>query len=163
MDLVQQFFTEAWKLWLIVGIIFMLLEGLTPGSFSLFFAGLGALATALACYFSPFFTESVTKQLLFFSAMSLTSLLLLRPRVMRFIHRNETQFDGREAFIGKHAKALTNIQTCGIETGKVLFEGTEWAAIPSGDSPDILAGSVVEITQMEGLTLHVRHVQSEHK
>jgi len=140
----------------------MFAEGFTV-SFAFFFAGLGALATALACYFYPFIAESVTRQLLLFSAMSLVSLLLLRPRVMRLLYRKETRLDGRKAFIGKRAKALTDIRMNGIETGKVLFDGTEWSATQSEDSPGIVAGSTVEIVQMEGLTLHVRLVHSEYK
>ena len=158
MDLLHQFLTEAWKIWLVVCIFFMFVEGLTV-AFSYFFVGLGALATAFACYFSGSIAESVTRQLLLFSALSMASLFLLRRRVMKFVHRNMTKFDGSGVFIGKRAKALTNIQKDSIETGKVLFEGTEWMATPSEDSLDILAGSTVGIAHMEGLTLHVRLIK----
>ncbi|MCL1940742.1 MAG: NfeD family protein [Synergistaceae bacterium] len=160
MDYLFQFFAEGWKLWLVVSIAFMMCEGITPGAFSFFFGGLGALAAAAACYFSPSVAVSVTQQLLIFSAMSLFSLLLLRPKVMRFVHK-KTRPGDPEPFIGKRAKALTELRGNGIDTGKVQFEGTEWPAEPSEGSPDIPAGSAVEIVQIEGLTLRVRLVQAE--
>ncbi|MCL2147503.1 MAG: NfeD family protein [Synergistaceae bacterium] len=161
MDSLYQLVDEVWKLWLVAGIVFMLIEGLTPGIFSFFFVGLGAFATALICYYHSATAENITQQLLIFSAMSLLSLLLLRPRVLRFIHRNEIQLDGPGMFIGKRAKALTNLQNNGIETGKVQFEGTEWSAFPIEGSPDIPPGSIVEVVRVEGLVLHVRLVQNK--
>jgi membrane protein implicated in regulation of membrane protease activity len=159
-NILHQFFSEVWKIWLVVSIAFMIGEGLTAGSFSLFFAGLGALVTALICYLYPSVAESLTQQLLFFSAISLLSLFLMRPRILSFIHRNKTKLDGPEAFLGKRAKALTNLHKDGIDTGKVLFEGTEWPAA-SYISQEIPAGSTVEIAQIEGLTLHVKLVETE--
>ena len=151
---------DVWKLWLVAGIAFMLMEGITPIMFAFFFAGLGALATALICYFHSTTAASLTQQLLVFSAMSLLSLLFIRPRTLRFIHRNGIRLDGPDVLIGKQAKALTNLQRNGIETGKVQFEGTEWSAFPIEDSPDIPSGSVVEVARVEGLTLYVKLVQT---
>jgi membrane protein implicated in regulation of membrane protease activity len=137
----------------------MLAEGMSMGTFSFFFIGTGALATSAACYLFPAIAASVTKQLLLFSAMSLLSLLLLRSRIMRLVN-NKTRPDGSEVFIGKRGKALTNLSKNGIDTGRVLFEGTEWAASPTEDSPEIPTGSAVEIVQIEGLTLKVRLIQN---
>ena len=161
MDSLYQIVTEVWKLWLIIGIVLMIAEGINLGTFALFFGGLGAFATAATCYFSPTVAASWTQQLLFFSALSLTSLLLLRPRLRRLIH-NKTQLD-EHAFIGKRAKALTFLRKNSLETGRVLFDGTEWQAVLSENSPDIPVGGIVEIVQIEGLTLQVRLVQTEHK
>ena len=77
MEFLQQILTEGWKLWLIVGILFFVAEGANAGTFALFFGGLGALATALACRLSPSVTGSGTLQLLVFAAASLFSLLVL--------------------------------------------------------------------------------------
>ena len=160
MDFLCQVFPEAWKLWLIAGIAFMISEGITAGTFSLFFGGVGALTTALICYFSSTVAANGTQQLLFFSSMSLLSLFLLRSRFLRLIH-NDIRLNGPEAFIGRQARARTNLRRNGLETGKVLFEGTEWSAVPSDDFYDIPAGSTVEVVKMDGLTLHVRLVQTK--
>ena len=140
----------------------MIGEGFVAGTFALFFGGVGALATALICYLFPSVSESGTQQLMIFSAMSLFSLILLRPRILRHIHK-ETQLDGLKAFIGKRAKSLTDLSRNSLETGKVLFEGTEWPAAPVIDSPGIPAGSTVEIVQMDGLTFQVRLAQNENE
>jgi len=81
----------------------MICEGLVSTTFSLFFIGIGALATASACYFFPSVAVNGTHQLMIFSVMSLFSLFLLRPGFLRLIHK-ETRLDGPEAFIGKRAK-----------------------------------------------------------
>ena len=159
MDFLLQIFTEGWKLWLIVGILFFLAEGVNPGTFALFFGGLGALTTAIICYFSTDITQNGTWQLLIFAAMSLVSLFLLRPRIVRFVRRWES-LGGSAAFPGKQAKALTTLRKNGLETGRILFEGTEWSAVLSEDSSDeVSAGSDVEIVKMEGLTAWVRCIR----
>jgi membrane protein implicated in regulation of membrane protease activity len=156
MDFLHQILAEGWKLWLIVGILFFVAEGANAGTFALFFGGLGALATALACRLSPSVTESGTLQLLIFAATSLLSLFFLRPGITRFLQR-EPKLDGPGALLGKRARTLTALRKSGTETGRALFEGTEWAAMPSEDSPDeIPAGSAVEVVKMEGLVLRVR-------
>ena len=140
----------------------MIGEGFVAGTFALFFGGVGALATALACYLFPSVSESGTQQLMIFSAMSLFSLVLLRHMILRHIHK-ETRLDGLKAFIGKRAKALTDLSMNHPETGKVLFDGTEWPATPTIDTPGIPAGSAVEIVQMDGLTFQVKLAQDENK
>ena len=155
MDFLYQILTEGWKLWLIVGIMFFFAEGVNPGTFALFFGGLGALVTAAACYLFPDVTQNGTWQLLIFAAMSLASLFLLRPRITRFNRRGKN-LDGSASFLGKQAKTLTTLHKNGPETGRILFEGTEWSAVLSEDSPDeVPAGTVVEIVKMEGLTAWV--------
>lgn len=156
MDFIHQILTEGWKLWLIIGILFFVAEGVNTGTFALFFGGLGSLTTALACFFFPQVTESGSMQLLIFAATSLLSLFFLRPMIIRFIQGKE-RLDGPDAFLGKQAKALTVLRKSGTDTGRVLFEGTEWSAVLNGDSPDELpAGSSVRVVKMEGLTLLVQ-------
>jgi len=170
-DFLYQILTEGWKLWLIVGIMFFFAEGVNPGTFALFFGGLGALVTAAACYLFPGVTQNGTWQLLIFAAMSLASLFLLRPRITRLNQRGPNLDDyvasgyaalGYAAFLGKQAKTLTALHKNSLETGRILFEGTEWSAVLSDGSPDeVPAGTVVEIVKMEGLTAWVRCVGRE--
>ncbi|MDR2523882.1 MAG: NfeD family protein, partial [Synergistaceae bacterium] len=155
-DFLYGLLTEGWKLWLIAGLAFFTAEGVNPGTFALFFGGLGALVTSLTCFFLPSVAESGTWQLLIFAGMSLCSLLLLRSRIARFT-RKEAEPD---MFIGRQARALTVLRRNAAETGRVLFEGTEWTAALSSDAPDeIPQGHVVEAVKMEGLTVRVRPVQ----
>jgi len=118
--------------------------------------------TALMCYFFPNIAASWVQQLLTFSVMSLFSLFLLQPRFMRLVHKG-ARSNGPGVLLGKQAKGMTDLRGSGLETGKVLFEGTEWSATPIDGSPDIPAGSMVEVVQMDGLTLRVKLVQPENK
>ena len=159
MDFLYKLLTEGWKLWLIAGIAFFIAEGVNPGTFALFFGGLGALGTALACFFLPYVAESGTWQLLIFAAASLSSLLLLRPRIVRFTQKKAEPGD-LGVFTGRHARTLTVLRKNAAETGRVLFEGTEWPAALSSDAPDeIPEGRAVEVVKMEGLTVCVRPVR----
>lgn len=154
LDFIYQILLEGWKLWLVVGILFFLAEGVNAGTFALFFGGIGAWITALICYFSPYVTESGTAQLLVFSGTSLLSLYALRPAVMRILHIKEDS--GPDSSVGKTARALTGLHKTGPTTGLVSFEGTEWRAIPSADAPDFIPeGTAVSIARVEGLTLYV--------
>ena len=156
MDFLYQALGEGWKLWLIIAIIFFMAEGVNAGTFALFFGGVGALATAAACCVFPAVAESGMFQLLLFAAMSISSLLLLRPAILRFTQSGE-KLGGPDACVGKHAKALTVLNKDG---GRVLFDGTEWAAERAEDCVDeISPGSVVEVIKMDGLTLLVKPIK----
>jgi membrane protein implicated in regulation of membrane protease activity len=155
-DFSHQILLEIWKFWLVVGIVFLLAEGVTPGTFALFFGGVGALATAWGCYLFPALARRGTWQLLAFAAASLLSLFLLRPLILRLL-RSDVKLDGPDAFLGKQARVLSTLRKSGLETGRVLFEGAEWSAAPGeGCADEIPAGSVVEVIKVEGLTLRVR-------
>ena len=159
MDVLYQIMGEGWKLWLIIGIIFFMAEGINPGTFALFFGGIGALTTAAACGVFPAVTESGMWQFLVFAAMSLSSLILLRSKILRLI-QNGSKLDGPDVYVGKQAKTLTALSKDSQKNGSVFFEGTEWAAAPSEDCmEEISAGSTVEVVKMEGLTFRVRPIQ----
>ena len=142
-------------MWLIIGIILLLAEGVNPGTFAIFFGGVGALVTAAVCYVFPIVAESGSTQLLIFAAMSFSSLMLLRPWILR-LTPNKAKLDGCSAYMGKQAKTLTHLRKDGLKTGRVFFDGTEWPAVPSEEYDEIPAGSTVEIVKREGLTFHVR-------
>ena len=159
MDVLYQALSEGWKLWLTIGIVFFVAEGINPGTFALFFGGVGALATAAVCYVFPPVAKSGTLQLLLFAAMSLSSLFFLRSRLVRLI-QNDTKLDGPDAYVGKQAKTLTVVRKSGLERGRILFDGTEWPAALGEDCPEeIPAGCTVEVVKVEGLTILVRPLQ----
>ena len=146
---------EAWKLWFIVAIIFFIIEGCNPGTFAIFFGGIGALATAVICFVSPLFASNGVFQILIFSAMTLSSLFLLRTRLVRLI-QGETKYDGSDSYVGKQARTLTALCKNSLD-GRVFYEGTEWPAMLSEEcQEDIPAGRMVEIVKREGLTFRVK-------
>jgi membrane protein implicated in regulation of membrane protease activity len=153
-DFLQRFFDEGWKLWLVAAVLFFLAEGTNAGTFALFFGGIGALATALACAFAPSVTENWTGQLLIFSAASILSLLLLRSALMRRLQGGDGElFTGPGAGLGERARALSPLRR-GIE-GRALYGGTEWRAMLAEDG-EVPEGTELQVVKMEGLTLWVR-------
>ena len=146
---------EAWKLWFIVAIVFFMIEGINPGTFSLFFGGVGALITAILCFVSLPFANNGVFQVLIFSLVTLSSLFLLRTRLVRLI-QGESKFGGSDCYVGKQARTLTALSKNNFD-GRVFYEGTEWPAMLSEDyQADIPANSMVEIVKREGLTFRVK-------
>jgi len=149
---------EAWKLWFIVAIVFFIIEGSNPGTFAIFFGGIGALTTAVICFVSEPFANNVVLQILTFSVMTLSSLFLLRTRFVRLI-QGETKFSG-DSYVGKQARTLTALRQNSFD-GRVFYEGTEWPAMLSEECrEDIPADSMVEIVKREGLTFLVKPQRS---
>jgi len=146
---------EAWKLWFIAAIIFFIIEGCNPGTFALFFAGAGASITAAICFVSPSFADNGVFQVLTFSAAALSSLLILRTRLINLI-QGETKFSGGDSHVGKQARTLTVLRKNSFD-GRVFYEGTEWPAKLSEEhQEDIPANSAVEIVKREDLTFWVK-------
>jgi len=146
---------EAWKLWLIAAIIFFIIEGGNPGTFALFFGGVGATVTAAVCFISPSFAGNGVFQVLTFSTTTLSSLFLLRTRLVRLI-QGQAKFEGSDSYIGKQARTLTALRKNNFD-GRVFYEGTEWPAMLSEEhNEDIPANSAVEIVKREGLTFLVK-------
>lgn len=155
MDFLYSLLTEGWKLWLVIGMLFWVAEGMNAGTFALFFGGLGALLTSLACFLSPAIAETANYQLLMFAGSSLLSLVLLRPTFLQWIERKKKP-NTIGHIIGKSAKATSILKKNDLQTGFVTFEGTEWRATLSPNSPcNIPAGTTVRIVNVDGITLEV--------
>ena len=76
-----------WWLWLVLGLIFVGLEVLTPGGFYALFFGIGALAVGSLAGFG--WSGPIWLQWLLFSAISLLSLLCFRPHLVRATRSKE--------------------------------------------------------------------------
>jgi len=61
---------------------------------------------------------------------------------------------GKEVLLGQRAKALSDIKSG--QTGQVFLNGEIWTAVPYGD---INKGEEVIVTEINGLTLHVRKIK----
>ncbi len=142
---------SPWLVWCLVGLGLLLFELAVPG-FVIFFFGLGALATGLACLV---FEVSLNGQLLIFIIFSLLSLVLLR----RFVKRAFTG-DSENSFVDEPHAAKGELVT--VETGivppaegKIRYSGTTWRA--RAHEP-IEAGRIVEIVEQDGLVMVVKPV-----
>ena len=152
MEFLFSILAEGWRAWLIAGIVLLLAEGLNPGTFALFFCGVGALVTAALCRVMP--ELDPTAQLLAFAGASSLSLLLLRPRLKRALLKDAPNLAADAEGLGTVVKVLSGFG--GSPEGTVHFQGTEWRAATSDRRPlEAGAGGSVVVTGREGLTLTV--------
>jgi inner membrane protein len=155
----MEIFSEGFSalVWFIAGVAFFLLELVVPG-FVIFFFGIGAWVVGIAALFG---LDNLTLQLIIFLVVSILSLVLLRKKVHGIFKGKENKFDSKddnkleefiEDVIGKKATVINDIIPGGIN-GRVEFRGTQWKA--EADE-EIKAGSIVEITCRDNITLKVK-------
>ncbi|WP_130851024.1 NfeD family protein [Intestinimonas timonensis] len=133
--------------WLIAMVLFGVLEAVTVGLTSIWFAlgALGALAAAAA-------SAPVIVQIVVFLGVSFLTLLLVRPLAQRFVNdrkvaTNADRVIGREAVV---TEDIDNIQG----KGRVSISGADWTAKTEDDRP-IPAGSKVQVLRIEGVKVIV--------
>ena len=130
-------------LWLILGVLFLIVEFATVALISLWFV-VGALAALAAALLGA----AVWLQVLFFAVVSVAMLLLVRPFLRRCVDpfKVPTNVDG---LLGKQAvvtEAIDNLQ--GV--GTIKLGGLTWTA-RSEDGNAIPEGTVVEVRAVEGV------------
>lgn len=142
--------TLTWWAWLIVGLILMLAELLSPSGFFLFFFGVGSVATAMLAALG--LVSSFVAQGLVFIVTSLFCVFVLRkPLTAKFHIHNAT--GPVDSLVGETAKALEAIAPQAF--GKVELRGTAWSALNTGSA--IIPFDVrCRVEKVDGLTLHVK-------
>ena len=134
-------------IWLVLLVAFAVVEALTVGLVSVWFAA-GALA-ALLC---SFFTGNIWIQISLFLAVSLVALAILRPLARKYalptvVPTNADRVIGRQAVV---TEAIDNLNG----TGVVVVFGVAWTA-RSEDGTPIPKGSTVTVKRIEGVKLFV--------
>ena len=139
-------------LWLILGLVLLVGEMLTPGGFFIIFFGIGALVVGvlgLAGVVMPLWLQGVA-----FSAVSVVALLLFRkPLLERFAPPPTHKVD---PLVGEEAVALEEIGAGKL--GKVELRGTPWNA-RTLDGRTLAKGARVRVERVEGLTVFVGRAQ----
>lgn len=140
---------EIWHYWIIVGIVLLIAEIITPG-FVVAVLGIGCFGAALASWLGGL----LWVQLIAFSAVSLICFIFVRPFFMRLLYRagREKTF-GPERLIGRIGRVTVAIAPAGGK-GRVKIDGQEWTAVSEDDRGVELDGEV-EIKALAGLTLKV--------
>ena len=133
--------------WLIAMVLFGVLEAVTVGLTSIWFAlgALGALAADAA-------SAPVIVQIVVFLGVSFLTLLLVRPLAQRFVNdrkvaTNADRVIGREAVV---TEDIDNLQG----KGRVSISGADWTARTEDDRP-VPAGSKVQVLRIEGVKVIV--------
>lgn len=140
----------TWWMWAAAGLILLGLELVTPGSFFIFFFGLGALITAAAAGAG---LASLGAQLGLFAVVSAASFVLLRKKL---VERFATSPDLQKSLgdlAGGVAVALEDIAP-GAQ-GRAEYRGTPWTARNLGAAP-VKKGARCRIDSVDGLTILVK-------
>ena len=137
-------------IWLGLFVLFLVVEIITMGLTTIWFAG-GALVAFLAAILG----FGASAQIVIFTIVSLLLLAVTRPLAMKYFNQ-ERQKTGAELLIGQKALVLEDIDTLAAK-GRVEVRGQEWAA--KTDAPDgkIPKNTVVVIDGIQGVKLIVRN------
>lgn len=140
---------DPWLIWSVIGLLLICAEIFTPG-FVLAIFGLACLLTApvAAAFGLPY-------QLAAFIIFSLLGLILLRPLLMKWVHRAA---DGAktniEAMIGRTG-TVTDTVGDEVSPGRVKIGAEEWRGI-SEAGVTFSPGTIVEVVRLDGATVTVR-------
>jgi membrane protein implicated in regulation of membrane protease activity len=133
-----------WLVWLIVAAI---LTGGEVATMSIFLGPLALAAGAAALVAAV--GAGVALQFVVFVIASIAALGLLRPAVLRRLHRGPTLRTGTAALVGEPAVALARVDA---DSGRVKIGGEEWTARSYSEDEVIEPGTRVVVVEIRGAT-----------
>lgn len=142
--------------WLAIFVILLIIEIVTMGLTTIWFAG-GAIA-AMAAGLIGFGTGI---QILVFLVVSVLLLVLTRPIAVKYFNQ-ERQKTNAESLIGQQALVLEDIDTL-QSVGLVEVRGQEWSAKTDEPNGKIAKNKVVVIEGIQGVKLIVREKEERHE
>ena len=137
-----------WWYWLLLGLLLLGAEMMTPGGFYILFFGLAALVVGAIAWLELVPGESA--QWLLFSGMAVAFLLLFRGPLLARINASEMKHPDVDSMMGEIAIPVNALAAGAV--GKVELRGTTWSARNTGPSP-LTKGQRSKVTGMDGLTL----------
>lgn len=140
--------------WLILFVILLIIEILTMGLTTIWFAG-----GALVAFVSGVIGFGLTVQVVAFLIVSIILLVLTRPLAVKYFNK-ERQKTNAESLIGEQALVTEDIDTL-QSAGHVEIRGQEWSA--KTDEPDgkIAKDAIVVVEGIQGVKLIVRERRKE--
>ena len=129
-------------MWLIVLAVFLVIEAITVGLTTIWFAG-GALVAAIASGAGA----GILVQWILFLVISLVLLIFTRPLAVRYMNKGVPKTNVN-SLIGEKAVV--------IQTGQVRSNDIEWMARTSSDEVTIPEQTVVTIEAVQGVKLIVK-------
>jgi len=137
-----------WWYWLLLGLLLLGAEMMTPGGFYILFFGLAALVVGAIA--GSGLVESDSAQWLLFTGIAIASLLVFRGPLLARMNASEIQHPDVDSMLGEIAIPLDALAAGAV--GKVELRGTTWSAKNTGASP-LNKGQRSKVTGMDGLTL----------
>ncbi len=134
--------------WLLMAAIFIVIELVTLGLTTIWFAG-GAFVAAIAGACGA----NLVIQVILFLVVSIVLLVLTRPIAVKHLD-SKIEKTNSEALIGKTAVVMQEIHNVN-GTGQAKINGMEWTARAKNESEIIPAGTNVSIVDISGVKLIV--------
>ena len=134
--------------WLAVAIVLLIVEIITLGLTTIWFAG-GALVACVAAALQADFLV----QVILFLVVSVVLLFFTRPVAVRYMNKNRTKTNA-ESLMGKEAVVLQEINNLKA-SGQVQLNGIEWTARAENMEDVIEKGAIVCVKKIEGVKLIV--------
>ena len=134
--------------WLAVAIVLLVVEIITLGLTTIWFAG-GALVACVAAALQADFLV----QVILFLVVSVMLLFFTRPVAVRYMNKNRTKTNA-ESLMGKEAVVLQEINNLKA-SGQVQLNGIEWTARAENMEDVIEKGAIVYVKKIEGVKLIV--------
>ena len=141
-------------MWLILLACFLVVEAITVGLTTIWFAG-GALVAAIASGLGV----GILIQWVLFLVISLVLLIFTRPLAVRYMNKGVPKTNVN-SLIGERAVVIQKINNL-EQTGQVRINDIEWTARTADDGEEIPTGAVVEIEEIRGVKLIVKEISKE--
>lgn len=134
--------------WLIVFVILVVIEIITMGLTTIWFAGGALAATIAAACHAPLWV-----QIVLFLVVSALLLFFTRPVAVKYFNKDRVRTNV-ESLIGQQAIVISEINNLqGI--GQVTVNGQEWSARSADEETTIPVGCVVVVKSVSGVKLIV--------
>ncbi len=141
--------SEMMVVWLVVLVLSIVIEIISLGLTSIWFAGGAIVALVMAALSLPFWL-----QVLVFLLVSVVLMVFTRPIAVKYFNKDRVRTNV-ESLIGRQAIVISEISNRqGI--GQVTVGGQEWTARTEDEEIDLPVGAVVEIIAVDGVKLIVR-------
>ena len=144
-----QYFHGMTAVWVVLMIVFLVVEGAAPGLVSIWFA-LGALAALI----SALLGAQLWLQCVWFIVVSLLALIATRPLAKKYVN-SKTQATNADMLIGQECIVTETIDKL-RGSGAVSIGGKVWTARADGEETVIGEGTVAVVERIEGVKLIVR-------
>ena len=139
-----------WWYWMLLGLVLLGVEMVTPGGFYILFFGLAALIVGSLTGLG--LTESEWFQWLLFSGLAILSLLVFRGPLLALLKKQEKDLPVVDTLAGESAIPREDLAVSG--TGKAELRGTTWTAHNAGPVP-LTKGQRCKVERVEELTIWI--------
>ena len=146
------FITEhAILFWIAICVLSLIIESVTMGLTTIWFAG-GCAAAAIASLLGAGFGI----QFIVFLAASLFFLAFSRRVFVQKLHTGSVKTNV-DALIGERTVLTADIPP--YETGVIKLKGQEWTAVSAEQTEELKAGTEVEVIAIEGVKAVIRPLE----